>query len=208
MSGHQVDADRGCSTEWVGRRPGQRVTASSMNGLRVANAETYALAEGPFWDPVRQRLLWVDIGRGLVLVGHLEPDGTIEIVDRVQFTGTVAAVAVAQDGSWVVAGSSELLVRSPSGDITVGPQILPNGSDRRLNDGKPDPAGRYIVGSLSLGDESAEEILVAVDEHGWVSVLDDDLTLSNGLGWTADGTLMGVVGLPQPLWTGCSSAVA
>ena len=47
-----------------------------------ATAEAYDLAEGPVSDPVRQRLLSVDIQRGLVLSGDLEADGTVSAIAR------------------------------------------------------------------------------------------------------------------------------
>ncbi len=37
-------------------------------------------------------------------------------------------------------------------------------STRRLTDGKPDPAGRYLVGSLRKAGDSTSEVLVVVDE--------------------------------------------
>lgn len=156
--------------------------------VKVANPQAHELAEGPVWDPVRERLLWVDIRRGLVLEGVLRDDGTVDVVDEVAFGGTVGAVAVAADGEWVVAGGEELLLRDPSGTVRPGPRILPPGSGRRLNDGKPDPAGRFLVGSLHLEDDDPTgELLAVLDADGTVRVLDDDLSLSNGIGWTADG---------------------
>ena len=71
---------------------------------RVATEESFDLAEGPVWDPIRERLLWVDIRRGAVLVGELRGDGTIGIQERVQTPGMVGAVAVSQAGDWILAG--------------------------------------------------------------------------------------------------------
>jgi hypothetical protein len=45
----------------------------------------------------------------------------------------------------------------PDGAVAPGPRLLPESSGRRLNDGKPDPAGRYLVGSLCLGGASSAE---------------------------------------------------
>jgi sugar lactone lactonase YvrE len=162
----------------------------TVTTARMANTETCELGEGPVWDAARNRLLWVDIRRGLVLVGELREEAAVEIVDRVAFAGTVGAVAVAESGDWLVAGGEELLIRSADGAVTRGPRLLPAGSGRRLNDGRPDPAGRFVVGSLCLDGESRTEVLVRLDEDGGIRTLDDDLTLSNGLAWSADGTRM------------------
>ena len=155
-----------------------------------ATPEAYDLAEGPVWDPVRRRLLWVDIRRGLVLSGDLEADGTVSAIARFPFPGTVGAVAIAPDGEWIVAGASELLTRTIDERQTPAQQVIPSGAGRRLNDGKVDPAGRFVVGSLRLDGPSDTEILARIEDDGRVTVLDDDLTLSNGLAWTADGSRM------------------
>jgi sugar lactone lactonase YvrE len=156
----------------------------------AATGESFDLAEGPVWDPFRQRLLWVDIRRGVVIVGQLRDDGTIAVEERVQTSGAVGAVAVAADGSWIIAGERGILTRSAAGELTPGPEILPADSGRRLNDGKVDPAGRFVVGTLRIdGSATTTEQLVLVQPDGSLDDLDADLTLSNGLGWSPDGGL-------------------
>jgi sugar lactone lactonase YvrE len=46
------------------------------------------------------------------------------------------------------------------------------------------------VGTLSLGGPSEREVLVRLEADGGLTVLDDDLALSNGLAWSADGRRM------------------
>lgn len=157
--------------------------------LTVATEESFDLAEGPFWDPIRERLLWVDINEGTVFVGALNLDGTISINERVSFASTVGAVAVSDSGDWVVAGGEELLVRTADGRMRAGARILPSDSGSRLNDGKPDPSGRFVVGSLRLVGSSTSERLALVQPDGSVEQIDDDLTLSNGLAWSPDGSI-------------------
>jgi sugar lactone lactonase YvrE len=155
---------------------------------RPATEEAFDLAEGPVWDERRQRLLWVDIRRGEVLVGLLGDDGTIAVEERVPTPGTVGALAVSAAGEWILAGQEGILVRGPDGVLRPGPTILPPGTGRRLNDGKPDPAGRFLVGTLMIDESPTEtEQLVAVEADGTVREVDGDLTLSNGLGWSPDG---------------------
>jgi sugar lactone lactonase YvrE len=160
----------------------------SMWEARAATAEAFVLGEGPRWDAVRQRLLWVDIRSGLVLVGRLRGD-RIDVVERLQFDGTVGAVAPAKDGRLLVAAQEHLVIVESDGRRIDGPRLLPPGVGRRLNDGKPDPAGRFLVGSL-LMDEPGDESLFRLDGEDLITLIDDDLTLSNGLGWSTDGRLL------------------
>lgn len=156
---------------------------------RVATDDAYVLAEGPFWDSVRGHVLWVDIRRGLVLSGILADDGTIDEVDRIRIDGTVASVAPSAAGSWIVANGDDI-VGVEHGELRHRIAVLGSRGARRFNDGKPDAAGRYLVGTLSLTGPSDREELLLVERDGSWRVIDDDLTMSNGIGWSADGTLL------------------
>jgi sugar lactone lactonase YvrE len=158
--------------------------------LLRATDERYVLAEGPTWDPVREALLWVDVEAGLVMVGHLRADGRIAVRETVSLGETIGAVAVDAKGDWVIAGAGRLYVRSADGVVRPGRRILAPGCGRRLNDGKPDPAGRLLVGTLSLAGEMSgmEELLVVRGDR--IDRIDADLTLSNGLAWSADGSTL------------------
>jgi len=68
--------------------------------------------------------------------------------------------------------------------------VVPAEKDSRLNDGACDPAGRFLVGSLSLGAREREECLYQFGQDGSVAIVDDDLTLSNGLAWSPDGSVL------------------
>ena len=144
--------------------------------------ESYALGEGPVWDPVRERLLWVDIPRGRVYAGRLDP---FRVTEEWAFDGTVGAVVVAENGDLLVAERTGLTRIAPDGRRTpVAGLPVPAGS--RLNDGAVDPDGRFVVGSLHLVEPDGAQVLLRLD-GGAATVLDDDLNLSNGLGWSPDG---------------------
>jgi len=154
----------------------------------------FSLAEGPLWDPARQRVLWVDILAGTAYEGRLEAaDGTpgrVVPTTSHQLDAMVGAVVVSADGDLLAAGEHGLIVKTAGGDVLPGTDLLRAGSRQRLNDGKVDPAGRFLVGSLDRDGAPDREILVRVEPDGLVTVLDDDLTLSNGLAWSPDGSLM------------------
>jgi sugar lactone lactonase YvrE len=154
-----------------------------------ATTERFRLGEGPVWDAPRDRLLWVDIEGGAVLEGVLDA-GAVTVTGRTGFDGMVGAVAVADDGTLLVAAQEHLVVVHPDGTREDGPRVVPAGERRRLNDGGTDPAGRFLVGTLSLAGPSEREVLVRLEADGRLTVLDDDLALSNGLAWSVDGRRM------------------
>jgi sugar lactone lactonase YvrE len=163
-----------------------------MGVASVASDTSHHLAEGPVWDPVRGRLLWVDILDGAVHVGSLTEDGRIVAQERIESPDTAAAVAVSARGELVIAGAHRLHYIDADGAMSSGRALI-NGDGRRFNDGKPDPGGRFTVGTKGPGPEK----LIRVDPGEEVIVLDDDLGLSNGLGWSGDGRRMYSVDTPS-----------
>ena len=158
-----------------------------MNRYRAqpAGPAVHGLGEGPVWDAHRQRLLWVDINAGTVHFGTLSGMQVVP-TGHLDFDGTVGAVVSAADGTLLVAGARHLHTVGADGRRTTGPQLIPDDQRSRLNDGACDPAGRFLVGSLALDDRRDAEHLFRV-EDGAVTVLDNDLSLSNGLAWSPDG---------------------
>jgi sugar lactone lactonase YvrE len=75
--------------------------------------------------------------------------------------------------------------------LATGPTILEADSGRRLNDATIDPAGRFVVGTLKIDETpTTTERLIVVQPDGRLDDLDTDLSLSNGLGWSPDGTTL------------------
>jgi sugar lactone lactonase YvrE len=179
---------------------------SSNNGAAMptlaspASPEIYGLAEGPFWDCKRQRVMWVDINAGHVHFGELI-EGQIAPRGRLAFDETVGAVVCSSDGAILVAGANGLRTIAPDGTTTIAEPLIERGKRSRLNDGGCDPAGRFLVGSLALDGRENGEFLWRISESGAVTVIDNDLTLSNGLGWSPDGrVLYSVDTVPGIVW--------
>ena len=142
------------------------------------------LGEGPRWDAAARRLLWVDIeGRELHFL-DLESlsDRAIALDDR------PGAAAPMDDGRVLVALAGRLVAIDLVDESVETLAVLPHGADMRLNDGVCDPAGRFWVGSLELGYTPGRGVLYRFD--GALEPVLDDITISNGIGWSADGTRM------------------
>ena len=159
----------------------------------------FALAEGPVWDASRQRLVWVDILEGVVLVGRLG-NGRLDIDTRHHFDSYVGATAVAEDGSILVAETQSLTCIAPDEERTSTGLIDALGRDDRLNDGVCDAHGRFLVGTLSLAGTHHSQRLLQAGPEG-MTVLDDDLGLSNGLAFSPDGAVLySVDSMPGRVW--------
>jgi sugar lactone lactonase YvrE len=164
-----------------------------------ASSVSCKLGEGPLWDADRRRVLWVDILRGEVLEGTLDDDKVI-LAGLRSFDGMVGAVVADAQGRLLVAGQESLIVEETDGSRVVGPRIVPEGVDSRTNDGAVDPQGRFLIGTLALDDRRDQERLVRVDDER-LTLIDDDLGLSNGLAWSPDGSLFySVDTAAQTIW--------
>jgi sugar lactone lactonase YvrE len=152
-----------------------------------ASAERFLLGEGPIWDGASERLLWIDIDAGAVLVGRLDGDRVI-VEDRLEFAGTVGAVAVGADGQLLVAASRELVEVDAEGNRSRALLLIADNEHRRLNDGKTDPSGRFVIGSCPTAEPTGDEWLKRVEHDGSVTTIDTGLGLSNGLAWSCDGS--------------------
>ena len=153
----------------------------------VASAERFVLGEGPVWDAAHRRLLWVDIEDGAVLIGRLDGD-SVQVDQRLDFDGTVGAVAVDADGQLLVAAQRELVRIELDGSRSPVVGLIADDEPRRLNDGKTDPAGRFLIGSCPKAERMNDEWLKRLELDGTVTTIDSDLGLSNGLAWSCDGS--------------------
>lgn len=142
------------------------------------------LGEGPVWDPDTARLYFVDItGRA---IHRFDPATGVD--DRCVTADDVGvAVPIAGSPDLLAAVGREIVVISGGfdGEPTVEHvATLPTGT--RANDGKCDPAGRFLVGTLARDTERACG-LYRIDGPNHVTELLADVTLSNGLDWSPDG---------------------
>lgn len=151
-----------------------------------ATDAAYELAEGIIWDDRAGLVRWVDINAGRVLHGGLR-DGRIVDIAAVDLGQTTGAVALAEDGGLLVAAARGLAVISPDGAVSIGPDLLGERRDVRLNDGAVDPQGRFVVGTLALGAETGDEVLLRISPDGAVETLRTGIRLSNGVAFSPDG---------------------
>ncbi|MCX4489953.1 SMP-30/gluconolactonase/LRE family protein [Streptomyces anulatus] len=155
------------------------------------------LCEGPVWDPDLQELLWVDITAGLIHRGSLIPctDGST-LPDVRPGTvlapgGPVGAVLPSRSGALIAAVSTSLLRLTGGGhaeELAALPIPL-DGVQRRLNDAACDPRGRLLTGTMAYDTTEGAGSLYQFGPDG-LRVLLDSVTISNGLGWSPDGSLM------------------
>ena len=149
--------------------------------------ERFVLSEGPVWDPGSASLTWVDIEAGCILTARWA-DGALEAPSRVEVGEYVGCAIPLGHGRVLAALTRQLALVEADGTILRSRELIPAGT--RFNDGKIDPQGRLVVGTLSLGAPDEAQSLLRLEHDGAITVLDDDLLLANGLGWSPDASTL------------------
>jgi sugar lactone lactonase YvrE len=151
------------------------------------------LGEGPVWDPREQRLLWVDI-----LVGHVHAfDPTSGRDDVTEVGQSVGCLAVGDGGELVLGVRDGFAVLDlETGSVTMLAKVEADRRDNRMNDGACDPAGRFWAGTMHLGEVPRAGALYRLNSDHTVTRMIDDVTISNGIVWCADGSTMYFIDSP------------
>ena len=138
--------------------------------------------EGPVWSPHWGGLRWLDMLAGDVL--SLSDDGTM---GRRHVGSVVAAVRPRRDGGAVIALERGFALESPDGALSVLPELW-SGSDVRMNEGGCDPDGRFYCGSMAYDQRPGAARLYRLDPDLTVHPVLTEVTISNGLEWSPDGS--------------------
>lgn len=139
--------------------------------------------EGPVWWPDGGGLRWVDMLAGDVL--SFRDDGSV----RRDHVGDVAAALRPRDGGGAVIGVERgFAVAAADGTITTLPPLWSD-PGLRMNDGGCDPDGRFWCGSMAYDQAPGAAGMYRLDPDGSARRVFGDVTVSNGLEWSPDGTL-------------------
>ena len=139
------------------------------------------LGEGPAWDSKTQTLYWVDILEKRVYAGT-----------RIlaELDDLIGCLAPCKNGHLILALSGDERrfsfadLEPDSVQLTVL-ATLDEPPTNRLNDGKCDPAGRFLAGTMDMNEKDPNGALYSFDGKQVTRLL-DGITVSNGLAWSPD----------------------
>jgi sugar lactone lactonase YvrE len=141
------------------------------------------LGEGPCWEAEAHTLYWVDIHAGEVHA--YSPKTNIDRVIRVD--EPVGCIAPRKSGGLILARKSGFATL----DLDTGRLVSlvspePHQPGNRFNDGKCDPAGRFIAGTMDNAEKETSGSLYSLSADGTVKTLLTGIRISNGLAWNPD----------------------
>lgn len=143
------------------------------------------LGEGPVWDDRSGELVRVDISGRRVHRWNPTTDEATSFATE----GDVGAVVLCEDEGMVVAIECELWRRDDAGEMTLIADVEAK-PGVRFNDCRADPRGRLWAGTLHRDREPAQAALYRLDADGGLTMVLPDRTISNGIGWSPEGTSM------------------
>ena len=146
---------------------------------RINESFRCIVAEGPLWDDINNRLIFIDIlGKCIYLMDY----SSKEII-QVDVGQQIGCVAICENGDLLLAMQDGIYRMNEKGEKTLAHQPI-NLKGRRFNDGKVGPDGCFYVGTT---DENSGGAFYRL-RNGMLDELFDSCGCSNGLDWSIDCT--------------------
>ena len=148
--------------------------------------------EGPIWW--QDALYYVDV-EGHLVHRYNPTDGSEKSWNVGQRVGTVVPRA---SGGLVIAGDDGFsFLDETTGAVTPIADPEHDLPDNRFNDGKCSPDGKFFAGSISLTKKTGTARLYRLDPDLTVHEAFGPVTNSNGIIWSADGTVCYYIDTPR-----------
>ena len=149
-------------------------------------------AEGPFWDERNDRLLFVDSLVGAIVAVDMAgvctrystPSAVVTVIRRRVSEG----FAVATEHGIAICDDSLSVWRSIA-------QVTSNLA-LRTNDGGCDPLGGFVIGTMARDETTGSGSVYRVAADHQVTTLLSGVSISNGVQWSTDGSLVYYVDTP------------
>lgn len=144
-----------------------------------------ALGEGPVWDEKAKELYWID-GLGCRWF-RMDADRNIR-----EFTtpSAIGSLILKEEGGMLMGLQDGIYETDPeTGAQTLFANPEADIEGNRFNDGKADPAGRYVIGSMSTAnndgssDDEPAGSLYSIEADGSWQKLRGGCSISNGMAW-------------------------
>lgn len=154
--------------------------------IEVVSTEPAQLGECPVWAPDEQVLYWADINAQLI--NRLDPaTGENHVCELPGRPGSFALTQ--QSGVLLVAMEHEIVwLDWTSGTIEPWLVVEEAGAGIRLNDGRTDPAGRFVVASMHQDTSLRRFVgsLHQIDADGTHTVIRRGVSVGNGIAFDSE----------------------
>jgi sugar lactone lactonase YvrE len=137
--------------------------------------------EGPVWDPVEEKLYWVDLLEGKYLVGDFS-----SLKTEAYTIGQPLGVLALREKGGLVMGVRDgfgFFDESTGRFELIEPSPEQENAKVRFNDGAVDPTGRFFAGTMEWdGKEDIGKLFRLDADQSWYQ-LEENIFITNGMGW-------------------------
>ncbi|MER7108521.1 SMP-30/gluconolactonase/LRE family protein [Streptomyces sp. NPDC000229] len=162
-----------------------------MTRVEVAVREYAELGEGPTWDPAARRLIWVDI-LGCRVHTYDPVSGRRTVTATEQHVGAAKPRA----GGGLVANLRDGVGLYDEGGAAFRWLVHDPAPGRRGNDAAVAPDGALWAGTMRYDEAAGGGTLTRIAPDGTATTVFPGVAVSNGTGWSPDGTLMYYIDSP------------
>jgi sugar lactone lactonase YvrE len=155
---------------------------------RTTSAELFRdaqaiLVESLWWDAGAMAMRWCDITAGVLRTSHLDgrPDESLRL------PAPLASFQPAGDGVVAALADRVVLVDRAGAIVRELARVEHAADEMRFNEGKCDPTGAFVVGSMDLREPTVPDgAIYRILPDGVVGVLASGLGVANGFEWDDD----------------------
>lgn len=143
--------------------------------------------EGIFWNPADGLVWWTDIeGRAL---WSYDPASGNSV--KTTMKDRVCCFAPRRKGGLIVAYADRVVLLDPAtGDEELIHRFEPDNRETRLNDGRTDRAGRFVLGGMNEVSGTANSSVISIAPDLSVRTLIEGVSCANSTCFSPDGTTM------------------
>ena len=159
----------------------------SSDTLRCVLDVKASLGECPTWCAAEQALYWVDINAPSL--NRFDPATGQNTV--MPMPDSIGCFALRRSGGFVVALRSGIWLAQRDGTLTRKVAPAPyDPAHHRFNDGRCDPQGRLLAGTMNEKRDGATAALYRLDPDFTLTRILTNMTISNGLAFSPNGRTM------------------
>ncbi|BAB60099.1 hypothetical protein [Thermoplasma volcanium GSS1] len=146
--------------------------------MKIIAKKIDQLGEGPTYDSKRNRVYWIDITGKKFHYLDLN-DGSIYNFESVGMISSIVPTNIDLMAATIGHGFYSI---DDQANHTLLFELKDESNETRFNDGKADPEGRYVAGTMDLKESRPIGSLYVFNGKG-VRRLLSNLTISNGIAW-------------------------
>lgn len=166
-------------------------TISAQRFLKVSAA----LGEGPLWDG--ESIWFVDIMGKCISRVSMSPEQKAGAYETFPIEVMPGCMVPNEQGGFLVAAETGIYKFSPeTGGLGALLKSVEMDDTLRFNDGKCDPRGRFLAGTMDTQGRRGRGALYLLDHDLKIRPLLDGVSISNGLAWSEDSRVLYYVDTP------------